>query len=440
MIHLFLLILTLPVFIYRLTAVTLSSWDEAWYASIARNIFYSHDLLNMVYNSNPFYDHPPFVMLIQSLCFKLFGISDFAVRFPSSLFGFLALIILYLIGKEIFGKWAGFFSALALITSPWFLLRSRTGNIDTVLTFLFLSTFYFALKAGKNKIYLIALSVSLGFLFLTKSLVPFTILPVIIYLLWKKVKLKSLLLPSLLFLLITLPWFIVNYFNTPDLLQKYLKIGYPGASAGTNIWQNILLTKMYIHNGMGNWFWWGTFSLCLGFLFYRRKYLPLVIFIVVFLLPFAFSNKGHIWHLIPLHPFWVLAFFGFIELAAKKFKVVLMLILFSVISWNQTKRNWYEIINVPNYKSDISILSIESSKFKDTLYLDDDSVPEAVWYSGKDRVERIARKGEIKELFDGDKEFLLITKDWRLNEEEISSNDYVKIAQDRDKILIKKLR
>jgi len=433
---LFSLFFLLPVFFYKLSAVSLSSWDEAWYGVIARNIYLKGDLLNLSFNGRAFYDHPPFGFWLQDIAYKIFGISDFSVRFPSAILGFLTIIVLYLLGREIFGKSAGFFAAISLATSPWFLFRARSGNLDVPLTFLFVLSFYLCIKASKNFTYLIPLSVSLGFLFLTKTLVPFTIIPALIIILWKKVTLKNLFFPFLLFLIIVLPWFVVNYFNNPDLISRYFAIGYPGNKSGTNIWQNILLTKIYLHNGIGNWFWWGILSFGFGLLLFRKKYFPIIVFIITFLLPFAFSNKGHIWHLIPLHPFWILVFFGLIELTVKKYKYILMFILFMLISWNQIKRNWYEIINVPAYISDINILSTKSKEYNLPLYLDDDAVPEAIFYSGKDRVERIMGRDGIRMTFNSQKEFLLITRDWRLTEEKINAKEYTLIAKDRDKILI----
>jgi len=86
--------------------------------------------------------------------------------------------------------------------------------------------------------------------------------------------------------------------------------------------------------------------------------------------------------------------------------------------------------------SDINILSTKSKEYNLPLYLDDDAVPEAIFYSGKDRVERIMGRDGIRMTFNSQKEFLLITRDWRLTEEKINAKEYTLIAKDRDKILI----
>lgn len=427
-----------------LTRVSLSSWDEAWYGVIAKNVLASGDIFNLKYNNFPFFDHPPLVIWLQVICFKIFGVNEFSVRLPSFLFSFIASFFIFLIAKKLFGKVAGIFSAISVFSSPWFLSRSLSGNLDIVLTALFLSTFYFILVSRENKKYLYHLSVSLSLLFLTKSLVPLTILPLILVMFWgKKFKIKDFVFPAVLFLLITLPWFVINIVNNKTFIARYLAIGYPGEKNLRMLFDNILLTKTYIHLGIGNIFIWGFVSLILGFILFPKKYFPIVVFLLTFLFPFAFSNKGHIWHLIPVHPFWFMSFFGFVELSLKKFKPIFIflpiLIMFLIIVYPQLKRNWYEIVDIPKYTSDIKILSIKASSFNEPLFVDDDSIPEAIFYSSKPRVEKINQRGEIAKMFEKkDQKFIIITRDWRLNEEDINKKDYELISKDRDKVLILK--
>ncbi len=427
-----------------LSKVSLSSWDEAWYGVISKNIVKSGNFLSLTFNNKPFYDHPPFAFWLQAISMKLFGISEFSVRLPSFILGLGTIFVLYLLGKNLFSKTAGFFSGLALLTAPWFLTRSLSGNLDIPLTFFFVLSFYFGIKAREDYKFLNYLAVSLAFLFLIKSLVPFTILPVVIYILWRKVKIKQLILPIILFLIITAPWFVVNMINNPDLIHRYLSIGYPGNKTSAGFIQNIFLTKTYLHNGIGNIFIYGFLALVSGLLFLRKRYFPLAVFIATFLFPFTFSNKGHIWHLIPLYPFWILSFFGILEIILNKLKIkgvfrfLTMSVIFILILFSQIKRNWYEIINVPTYISDLEILSTKSREYNYPLLLDDDAVPEVLFYSGKDSVERTYGRGDLRNKFNQANQFLLITRDWRLDEESIMSNEYTVITKDRDKVLILK--
>ena len=126
-----------------LSKISLSSWDEAWYGVISRNILKTGDFINLLYNDHPFFDHPPFVFWLQATSLKIFGESEFSVRFPSFLLGLATVYIVYLLGRELFSKSAGFFAGFALFTAPWFLTRSFSGNLDIPLTFLFTLSFYF---------------------------------------------------------------------------------------------------------------------------------------------------------------------------------------------------------------------------------------------------------------------------------------------------------
>src|SRR3989344_4871422 len=49
----------------------------------------------------------------------IFGASEFAVRFPSAIFGILSVWTTYLLTKKLLGKNVGLLSAFLLAISPW---------------------------------------------------------------------------------------------------------------------------------------------------------------------------------------------------------------------------------------------------------------------------------------------------------------------------------
>lgn len=434
-----------PLFFYKLGQSSLVSWDEAWYAEIARNILKTGDIFNLSWNGTPFYDHPPAGFWLMALAFKLFGVSDFWVRFPSAAAGLISLILIYFLGKELFNRTVGFVSAIALSSSFWFLHRARSGNLDSVLAMFFLLSLFLALRASKDKRYLIPLVVSLALLFLTKTLVPITIIPALVIIFWK-VKIyrpKDLIVPALLFILLTGSWFAAQFLTNDNFVARYLSIGMPGVSVKTSYSSNFLLMKEYLHSGVGKWFWPGIFSLG-GVLFFRSKsLLVLTVFFATFFLPTILSHKGHIWHLIPLHPILILTFFGFSYLLLKRTvrsELIIALALVSVsayFSYMQVKRMWYEFIDVPAFVSDEEILSREAGRYPEEFIIDGDAVPTAVFYSEK-KVNQVWAGG-LGELFDEDRAFLIVTKQWRLDGAGIDKANYRIIKQDRDKILVQKI-
>ena len=82
----------------------------------------------------------------------VFGLTEFAVRFPSALFGALAVIGIYLFTNLLFpGKKIGYLAALFLAVMPWHLHFSRGGWEVNVFATLLLFAAYFLLLSLTNK-------------------------------------------------------------------------------------------------------------------------------------------------------------------------------------------------------------------------------------------------------------------------------------------------
>lgn len=444
-IALFLLSLTAPLFFYKLGQSSLVSWDEAWYAEIARNILQSGDIFNLFYNGDPYYDHPPLGFWMIAITFKIFGISEFWARFAPAVVGMSGIFVMYFLGRELFNRAVGFAAALALSSSFWFLYRSRSGNLDSILTVLFILTLLLAVKAVKDRRFAIPFAASLAGLFLTKTLVPLTILPALAIIFWqgKNLNLKNLWPAGLVFLSLVGSWFVVSYISQSNFLERYLMIGFPGASAEASYLDNLKLFKEYLHSGIGRWFWPGVAGILLGLVLHQRRFFVLALFAFAFAFPFIFSSKGQIWHLIPLHPILILSFFGtafvVLEKIVRRRKLAAFLIIAGglYLSLTQIRQIWYQFIDIPAYVSDEAILSYEAGKFPYKFYIDGgDFTPAAVFYSGKD-VEKVWEDG-LTSLFETEPSFVLITSKWRLDKFNIKEDQYSIIKSDRDKILVVK--
>lgn len=449
--NLSLLTLLSPLYFYKLGQSSLVSWDEAWYGAIARNILNSGNLLFLSWNGSIYSDHPPAGFWIIALFESIFGVDEFGVRVGSAIFGLLGLYITYLVGREFFSKTTGFASALALSSAYWYLFRSRSGNLDIFLTVFFILTFYLAVKASKNPKFLLPFALSLGMLILTKSLIPLTIIPALIIIFSRsKISLKQIIFPAIAFLVLILPWFAALYFFENSAFYKYFQTGTPGVGKETNFFVNFKQIRQYLHFGVGKWFWPGVLGILAGFLTLNRGLVVLSVFCISFFAPFVLSEKGQIWHLIPLYPFMILSFFGFLTVVSrliidkffKRYKkelgvlVSLGLLGFSVyFSQLQIKRSWYEFIDIPKYISDEAILSQEAGKFPYKFYIDgSDFTPAAYFYSNK-KVSKVWDEG-LAPLFYTDEKFVLITHKWRLDKFNITPQSYRLVKTDRDKILI----
>ena len=110
--------------------VALFDWDEINFAEIAREMIVSGDYLNVQINFQPFWEKPPLFIWMQVLSMKLFGINEFAARFPNAICGIITLIVLYEMGRKLFNARLGMIWALVYAGSilPFFYFKS--GIID----------------------------------------------------------------------------------------------------------------------------------------------------------------------------------------------------------------------------------------------------------------------------------------------------------------------
>lgn len=102
----------------------------------------------------------PVYIYSVSISEALFGVNEFAVRFPAVCYSVGVLIITYLLAIKITGKKiVGLLSSFVLSLSPWFFIFSRTGYEATAgLMFFLLGLYLFFLSLDKNKkaLYLLA--------------------------------------------------------------------------------------------------------------------------------------------------------------------------------------------------------------------------------------------------------------------------------------------
>jgi 4-amino-4-deoxy-L-arabinose transferase-like glycosyltransferase len=438
---LFLLIFSIPVFFHKLGASSLTSFDEAWYAAIARNITLPNPF-QLYFNGGRFYDHPPAGFWLIRTTQLAFGVDEFGSRAAAAILGLASLALIFILGCQISSPAVGLASAVALLSSPWFISRARSANLDVPLTFFFLLTFILAFLAARNKRFLIPFSLSLTLLLLTKTLIPFTLLPSLLIIFWPSPHLKTreFIFSSAFILICLSSWFISQISSFPGFLNKYLSIGYPKLEKQTSLWQNILLTKTYLHESTGTWFRPAVITLPLSLFFLNRRLVSLLVFMALFLLPFAFSSRGQIWHLIPVIPFLILIGLHVIHriisavVRTPALSAALTLTLTLLVSAPQISKNWREFIDIPAYVSDEAILSASASGRPEPLYIDDRFLPAAVYYSGKIVNDRPTP--DFSDYFNKPEPILLITRVWRLEQAGLNPDRYQLLAADRDKILL----
>ncbi|HEX8931640.1 MAG TPA: glycosyltransferase family 39 protein, partial [Patescibacteria group bacterium] len=111
---------------------------------------------------------PPIYAYLDILPVKIWGLNEFAVRFPSALFGTLTVLITYFLVRAIFIKFgtkqSAYIDYLALVAtfilavSPWHIMLSRAAFEANVATFLLVTGVWLFLEGVKRRPWCIILS------------------------------------------------------------------------------------------------------------------------------------------------------------------------------------------------------------------------------------------------------------------------------------------
>lgn len=140
---LFIILSGIVLFTTGLGSVHLFDWDEINFAESAREMLISGDYLNVQINFKTFWEKPPLFIWMQALSMKVFGVNEFAARFPNAIAGILTLLVLYSIGNKWKSPTFGVLWTLLYACSflPFFYFKS--GIIDPWFNlFIFLGIYY----------------------------------------------------------------------------------------------------------------------------------------------------------------------------------------------------------------------------------------------------------------------------------------------------------
>jgi 4-amino-4-deoxy-L-arabinose transferase-like glycosyltransferase len=114
---------------------------------------------------------PPLYAYLAVVPIKVFGLTEFAVRFPSALFGTLAVLVTYFLTKELFRSYAkkqkkdneveiiAVLASFFLAISPWHLMLSRAAFEANIASFLIMTGVWLFLIAVQRKPYMLIFSV-----------------------------------------------------------------------------------------------------------------------------------------------------------------------------------------------------------------------------------------------------------------------------------------
>jgi len=159
-------------FLPFLGRVHLFDWDEINFAECAREMIVSNNYLLVQIDFQPFWEKPPLFIWLQVLAMKLFGVNEYAARFPNAVIGIVTLVTLFYVGRKVVSErmatwWTLLYAASWL---PHFYFKS--GIIDPAFNyFIFLSFFQVHLMHFKKDKFMHAVfaGLFLGLAVLTKG-------------------------------------------------------------------------------------------------------------------------------------------------------------------------------------------------------------------------------------------------------------------------------
>jgi 4-amino-4-deoxy-L-arabinose transferase-like glycosyltransferase len=140
----FIAVLAALFFIPFLGRVHLFDWDEVNFAECSREMIKMDDYSRVYVNFRPFWEKPPMFFWMQSTAMKIFGVTEFAARFPNAICGMITLVVVFICGSRIYDKKFGVLWALAFGGSLFPNMYFKSGIIDPWFNlFTFLSLFNF---------------------------------------------------------------------------------------------------------------------------------------------------------------------------------------------------------------------------------------------------------------------------------------------------------
>lgn len=388
-------------FFWKINAFPLRSWDEAWYGEIIKNMAQgTHGWLVPFWNGEYFFDKPPLYFWLTLPFFKIFGVGEWQTRIVSVLAAIGATLLIYLLGKKLFSRRAGLFSAVVFLSFGQVAQRFSEGNLDALLVFLFLLTFYFFLLGREKKIFIIFSGITFGLGFLVKGwllgLLPFLLIFFYSLIYQRKIQFKQLLLLLFISVLSSGWWFFLGY---QKFGQRFLDWYLLSPTAGTFAHQFHFSPQILMTFFRDIGFWWLVFILLLLarkiVLFKKEVLISFLATAFVFVLAVHFLDGFIGWYLLPVYPLLALTIgYGFDCKSQVNFKLA---IGFGLVVLLMQGFLLGKLQNLDKDRSflmaDLGITVKEIVPREETLILDDPDFTAFLFYSEHQTIYTVAQDG-----------------------------------------------
>ncbi len=217
--------------VYGIGSYGLYEPHEGHFAGVAREMVLGHDWVTPRLNGSAYLNKPPLFYWLIAASYSVFGISEWAARFPQALIGWAGVILALVWARELWGAAAGRAAAGILgISAGWYLF-SHQLLIDEMLCMLHLASLYFLWKGiarPERTRHWVCFYATLGLSIMAKGLIGFA-LPMLVLAVFAAARKDRALLwrcrPALGFAIIAVlvaPWVILAEMRNPGFLKYVL--------------------------------------------------------------------------------------------------------------------------------------------------------------------------------------------------------------------------
>jgi 4-amino-4-deoxy-L-arabinose transferase-like glycosyltransferase len=217
------------VWLYMLGVRTLVPPDEGRYAEMAREMLASGDWITTRLNGIKYFEKPPLQTWMNAATFALFGLGEWQARLWTGLCGLGGVLLTGYTGRRVFGARAGFYAALVLGSSLFWVASGQIDSLDMSLSGMMaiaLCALLVAQRDGatpaENRNWMLACWAGMALAVLAKGLIGLVLPGAVLVLysalardlaIWKRLHLAK---GLLLFFAIATPWFVLVGLKNPE--------------------------------------------------------------------------------------------------------------------------------------------------------------------------------------------------------------------------------
>ncbi|RFP14573.1 MULTISPECIES: glycosyltransferase family 39 protein [unclassified Duganella] len=217
------------VWLYVLGVRTLVPPDEGRYAEMAREMFTTGDWITTRLNGIKYFEKPPLQTWMNAASFAVFGLGEWQARLWTGLCGLGGVILTGYAGNRVFGARAGFYAALALGSSLFWVASGQIDSLDMSLSGMMTIVLCAVMIAqrdgasdGERRNWMLVCWAGMALAVLAKGLIGLVLPGAVLVLysalsgdiaIWKRLHLGK---GLLLFFAVATPWFVLVAQRNPE--------------------------------------------------------------------------------------------------------------------------------------------------------------------------------------------------------------------------------